>query len=68
MRCWTSGAGRGSGSYEWSWTGSLTEWALQECTAEADRQYVLDVARSHRREWLAGYRKQLGFVTVVLRA
>lgn len=52
--------------YEWSWTGSLTAWALGESTREADRLHALEVARSHRSAWLAGYRKQLGFVTVVL--
>jgi cyclopropane fatty-acyl-phospholipid synthase-like methyltransferase len=53
--------------YEWSWTGSLTEWALAENTREADRLYALEVARSHRSGWLVGYRRQLGFLTVVLR-
>jgi cyclopropane fatty-acyl-phospholipid synthase-like methyltransferase len=47
--------------YEWSWTGALTEWALEEADDEA-----LELARTHRREWLAGYRGQLGFLTVVL--
>jgi SAM-dependent methyltransferase len=51
--------------YEWSWTGSLTEWALTEAD-ETDRRSALAMAGTHREEWLAGYRGQLGFVTVVL--
>ena len=51
--------------YEWSWTGSLTAWALTEA-AETDRASALQIACTHREEWLAGYRGQLGFVTVVL--
>jgi SAM-dependent methyltransferase len=51
--------------YEWSWTGSLTAWALTEA-GETDRASALQIACTHREEWLAGYRGQLGFVTVVL--
>ena len=51
--------------YEWSWTGALTAWALEEADEE-DRQQALDLAREHRRQWLEGYRGQLGFATVVL--
>jgi SAM-dependent methyltransferase len=51
--------------YEWSWTGALTEWALTEA-AEADRASALAMAGTHREEWLAGYRGQLGFLTLVL--
>jgi len=51
--------------YEWSWTGSLTAWALTEAD-EAGRASALQIACTHREEWLAGYRGQLGFVTVVL--
>ena len=51
--------------YEWSWTGSLTEWALTEATG-ADRESALAMAGTHREEWLDGYRGQLGFLTVVL--
>lgn len=51
--------------YEWSWTGALTEWALTEATG-ADRDSALAMAGTHREEWLAGYRGQLGFLTVVL--
>jgi SAM-dependent methyltransferase len=51
--------------YEWSWTGGLTEWALTEA-GDADRESALAMAGTHREEWLAGYRGQLGFVTLVL--
>jgi SAM-dependent methyltransferase len=51
--------------YEWSWTGSLTEWALTEAD-EADRASALAMAGTHRDEWLTGYRGQLGFLTLVL--
>ena len=51
--------------YEWSWTGSLTAWALSEA-GETDRSSALSIACTHREEWLAGYRGQLGFVTLVL--
>ena len=50
--------------YEWSWTGALVAWALTEAP-EGDRDDALRLARTHRREWLEGYRGQLGFVTVV---
>jgi SAM-dependent methyltransferase len=49
--------------YEWSWTGSVATWALTEA---ADKAAALDAARTHRRQWLTGYRGQLGFVTFVL--
>jgi SAM-dependent methyltransferase len=51
--------------YEWSWTGALTEWALTEAPA-GERDAALEAARLHRRQWLAGYRGELGFLTVVL--
>jgi cyclopropane fatty-acyl-phospholipid synthase-like methyltransferase len=51
--------------YEWAWTGALATWALTEA-ADDDRAEALQIARNHRREWLEGYRGQLGFVTVVL--
>jgi SAM-dependent methyltransferase len=50
-------------SYEWSWTGALAGWALED---RGERAEALEIARTHRREWLAGYRGQLGFVTLVL--
>lgn len=43
----------------------LTEWALTEAPAE-DRVAALEPAREHRRQYLAGYRGELGFATVVL--
>ncbi len=52
--------------YEWSWTGSLTEWALQPVTAPEDRAAALAAAEDHRRGWLEGYRGELGFVSAVL--
>lgn len=52
--------------YEWSWAGSLTEWALREALTDDDRREALEIARAHHDEWLRGYRGQLGFVTVVL--
>lgn len=51
--------------YEWSWTGALAEWALTEA-AEAERADALELAREHRRQYLAGYRHELGFATLVL--
>ncbi|MBW8766051.1 MAG: methyltransferase domain-containing protein [Geodermatophilales bacterium] len=51
--------------YEWSWTGALTAWALEEAAGE-EREEALSLAREHRREWLEGYRGRLGFATVVL--
>lgn len=52
--------------YEWSWTGSLSGWALDN-PGHPDVAEVLAVARDHRNGWLQGYRGVLGFVTVVLR-
>ncbi|MGY1600808.1 SAM-dependent methyltransferase [Geodermatophilus sp. SYSU D00815] len=51
--------------YEWSWTGALTAWAVDEADG-ADSEEALRLADAHRREWLEGYRGRLGFVTVVL--
>ncbi|MDT0379513.1 class I SAM-dependent methyltransferase [Streptomyces sp. DSM 42041] len=48
--------------YEWSWTGSLAAWALDN-----DADAALEAATRHRDEWLHGYRGTLGFVTLVLR-
>lgn len=53
-------------AYEWSWTGSLTRWALDHAGTE-DGAAALAAAREHLDEWLSGYRRQLGFVTLVLR-
>ncbi|WP_041840922.1 SAM-dependent methyltransferase [Actinoplanes friuliensis] len=52
--------------YEWSWTGSLTEWALDN-PGHPDAADALAVAQEHREQWLRGYRGVLGFVTLVLR-
>jgi hypothetical protein len=51
--------------YEWSWTGSLTQWAPAEATAADQRREVLRIDAEHRTAWLDGYRGQLGFATVV---
>ena len=52
--------------YEWSWTGSLTDWALERGRDAADREQALAAAADHRDAWLDGYRGVLGFVTLVL--
>jgi SAM-dependent methyltransferase len=52
--------------YEWSWVGSLTEWALEN-PGHPDAAGALGLARKHRDEWLHGYRNVLGFATLVLR-
>ena len=52
--------------YEWSWTGSLTDWALEPGRDPADRDEALAAAAAHRDAWLDGYRGVLGFVTLVL--
>jgi SAM-dependent methyltransferase len=51
--------------YEWCWTGALSEWALTEAGDE-DREPALELAREHRRQFLGGYRGELGFATLVL--
>jgi SAM-dependent methyltransferase len=53
-------------NYEWSWVGSLTEWALDN-PGHPDAAEVRGYARTHREEWLRGYRHVLGFATLVLR-
>ncbi|GAA4841746.1 class I SAM-dependent methyltransferase [Kitasatospora terrestris] len=53
--------------YEWSWTGSLADWALDH-PEDPDAPEALRVAKEHRDEWLGGYRRSFGFVTLVLRA
>ena len=52
--------------YEWSWIGSLTEWAVDN-PGHPDAAEALTVAREHRDQWLRGYRDVLGFATLVLR-
>ncbi|GAB3317098.1 class I SAM-dependent methyltransferase [Geodermatophilus aquaeductus] len=51
--------------YEWCRTGALTEWALTEADG-SERAAALEAARTHRSQWLEGYRGELGFVTLVL--
>jgi SAM-dependent methyltransferase len=53
-------------NYEWSWIGSLTEWALDN-PGHPDAAEVRALAREHRDQWLRGYRDVLGFATLVLR-
>ncbi|WP_406270627.1 class I SAM-dependent methyltransferase [Actinacidiphila glaucinigra] len=52
--------------YEWSWTGSLSEWALDN-PGDPDSGAALEAAAVHRAEWLHGYRGRFGFVTLLLR-
>ncbi|MFC8716661.1 SAM-dependent methyltransferase [Kitasatospora sp. NPDC057198] len=53
-------------AYEWAWTGSLTEWALDRPPGP-EREAALRAADTHRAQWLEGYRDCFGFVTLVLR-
>nr|WSW47137.1 methyltransferase domain-containing protein [Streptomyces sp. NBC_01001] len=52
--------------YEWSWTGSLSRWALDN-PEHPDHGQALETAARHRKAWLHGYRGTLGFVTLLLR-
>lgn len=52
--------------YEWCWTGSLAEWALDHPT-HPDHEHALKMSATHRSGWLNGYRGILGFVSLVLR-
>ena len=52
--------------YEWSWTGSLTDWALEPGRDAESREVALTAASDHRDAWLGGYRGVLGFASVVL--
>ncbi|GHH34209.1 SAM-dependent methyltransferase [Streptomyces candidus] len=52
--------------YEWNWTGSLAEWALDH-PGDPDSADALEVAGLHRSEWLHDYRDHFGFHTLVLR-
>lgn len=51
--------------YEWSWTGSLTRWALDN-PDHPDAQAAITAAREHRTGWLRGYRGVLGFACLLL--
>lgn len=52
--------------YEWSWTGTLSRWALDH-PEDPDSGAALKAAAEHRDGWLHGYRRTLGFATLVLR-
>lgn len=52
-------------AYEWSWTGSLTRWAVAH-PHDPDCREVLQTAAEHRHAWLEGYRGTLGFVSLLL--
>ncbi|MFI6942332.1 SAM-dependent methyltransferase [Streptomyces sp. NPDC050418] len=52
--------------YEWSWTGTLSAWALDHPSHRGANEALAE-AESHREAWLEGYRGALGFVTFVLR-
>jgi SAM-dependent methyltransferase len=52
--------------YEWSWTGSLSRWALDN-PADPGSGAAREAAAAHRDGWLNGYRGTLGFVTLLLR-
>ncbi|MBL7259860.1 SAM-dependent methyltransferase [Paractinoplanes lichenicola] len=52
--------------YEWSRTGSLLEWALDN-PGHPDAADLMHTARTRRSNWLRGYRGILGFATLVLR-
>ncbi len=53
-------------AYEWAWTGSLADWALDRPPGP-DRDQALEAADRHRDEWLNEYREGFGFVTLLLR-
>jgi SAM-dependent methyltransferase len=52
--------------YEWSWTGSLAQWALDH-PHHPDHQQALTTATEHRTSWLNGSRTVLGFLVLLLR-
>ncbi len=52
--------------YERSWTGSLTDWALEDGRDPSERIEALTAAAEHRDAWLDGYRGVLGFACLVL--
>jgi SAM-dependent methyltransferase len=53
-------------AYEWAWTGTLANWAVDHPHDPAASQ-VLEISAHHRDEWLNVYRDSWGFVTLVLR-
>jgi hypothetical protein len=52
--------------YEWCWTGSLAQWALDH-PQHPDHEQALKTSAAHRSGWLNGYRGVLGFVVLLLR-
>ncbi|MGO1315944.1 MAG: class I SAM-dependent methyltransferase [Cellulomonadaceae bacterium] len=52
--------------YQFSWTGSLVDWAVREASTVEARDQALTVAREHRDAWLSGARRELGFATFVV--
>ncbi|MFJ2216431.1 SAM-dependent methyltransferase [Streptomyces sp. NPDC101062] len=52
--------------FEWCWTGSLATWALDH-PEDPDSAEILNVASTHRSQWLSSYRDSFGFLTLVLR-
>ncbi|SHG26690.1 SAM-dependent methyltransferase [Streptoalloteichus hindustanus] len=52
--------------YEWNWTGSLAEWALDH-PDDPDSPQALATSAAHRDGWLRVYREAFGFVCLVLR-
>ena len=52
--------------YEWAWTGALVRWGTQQPKGAEERATALQAARRHREAWLHGYRRYLGFATLVL--
>ncbi|CAM5379879.1 SAM-dependent methyltransferase [Streptomyces spiroverticillatus] len=53
--------------YEWHWTGSLAEWAVNN-PEHPDAAEALESSAAHRTEWLRVYRDSFGFHTLVLRS
>ncbi len=52
--------------YEWCWTGSLAQWALDH-PDHPDHEQALKTSAGHRDGWLNGSRGVLGFVSLLLR-
>ncbi|MFF7995373.1 SAM-dependent methyltransferase [Kitasatospora xanthocidica] len=68
---WTPVSGYVSTEHEWddyefAWTGTLAEWALDH-PDHPDAAAAREAADRHRTEWLHGYRGTFGFVTYLLR-
>ncbi|WP_306323768.1 MULTISPECIES: cyclopropane-fatty-acyl-phospholipid synthase family protein [unclassified Streptomyces] len=53
-------------AYEWSWLGSVADWALDR-PEHPDSAGLLELVAARRDEWLRGYRHCFGFVSLVLR-